>query len=159
MIVVADSSPLHYLILIGHQQILPVLFERIAVPGGVQQELCRSAAPTAVKEWMKHPPEWLEIHSVPPGWESKHAHLDPGEQQAIALAKRIHAGQILIDDLKGRIAAETDGLFVIGTVGIQQRAGKDGLLDFNAAFRRLAATNFRMSPAFRKAIQSERGNG
>jgi predicted nucleic acid-binding protein len=155
MIVVADSSPLHYLILIGNEDILPVLFERVAVPGAVQQELCRTGAPAAVREWMTHPPEWLEVHWIAPGVESKHAHLDPGEQQALTLAKQIHAQQILIDDLKGRIAAERDGLSVIGTVGILQRASEEALLDFGAAFRRLAATNFRMSPAFRRTIQKE----
>ena len=32
MLVVADTSPLHYLVLIEHPAILPALFERILIP-------------------------------------------------------------------------------------------------------------------------------
>lgn len=156
MIVVADSSPLNYLILIGQVQTLPVLYTRVAVPDAVREELCQAGAPLPVKEWMKNP---LEIHRLPPTVESAIAHLDFGEQQAITLAGRIHAEHILIDDLQVRVAAKLRGLSVIGTVGILQRASREGLLDFQCAFHDLAATNFRMSPAFRLAIQKKLENG
>lgn len=159
MIVVADSSPLNYLILIAQVQILPRLFHRVAVPLAVQEELRRTGAPHAVSDWIENPPEWLEVHRLPPGFESHLAHLDPGEQQAIALARRIRAEHILIDDLKGRMAAEETGLSVVGTIGILQRAGRKGLLDFQSAFRALAETNFRMSPALRQALKEKSQNG
>lgn len=39
MIVVSDSSPLHYLILIGKADLLPLLFGDVVIPLSVQQEL------------------------------------------------------------------------------------------------------------------------
>jgi predicted nucleic acid-binding protein len=39
MIVVADSSPLGYLILIEHTHVLPSLYGRVLIPPGVSDEL------------------------------------------------------------------------------------------------------------------------
>lgn len=39
MIVVADTSPLNYLVLIGHVEILPYFYQRVLVPSFVWQEL------------------------------------------------------------------------------------------------------------------------
>jgi predicted nucleic acid-binding protein len=39
MIVVADTSPINYLLLIGHIDILPHFYGRIVVPPAVWQEL------------------------------------------------------------------------------------------------------------------------
>jgi len=44
-LVVADTSPLNYLVLIGQVEILPALFERIFVPQTVQNELRQNEAP------------------------------------------------------------------------------------------------------------------
>ena len=41
-LVVADTSPLNYLILIGQVEVLPVLFERVFVPQIVENELRHS---------------------------------------------------------------------------------------------------------------------
>jgi predicted nucleic acid-binding protein len=38
-LVIAGTGPINYLILIGHIEILPRLFERIAIPRIVQAEL------------------------------------------------------------------------------------------------------------------------
>jgi predicted nucleic acid-binding protein len=38
MLVIADTSPLHYLGLIDHVAILPVLFERVLIPPAVALE-------------------------------------------------------------------------------------------------------------------------
>jgi predicted nucleic acid-binding protein len=40
-VVVADATPLHYLILIGAIEILPRLFEKIHVPIEIRDELSR----------------------------------------------------------------------------------------------------------------------
>ena len=47
VIAVADASPLHYLILIGHIDLLPTLFSRILVPPAVLNELRHPQAPRA----------------------------------------------------------------------------------------------------------------
>jgi predicted nucleic acid-binding protein len=39
MLVVADTTPINYLILIGQVEILPSLFERVVIPQAVATEL------------------------------------------------------------------------------------------------------------------------
>ena len=56
MIVVADSSPLHYLVLIQAADILPTLYTRVLAPQMVADELRRTGAPAAVAEWIGNPP-------------------------------------------------------------------------------------------------------
>ena len=59
MIVVSDTSPLNYLILIETAEVLPVIFECVYIPTAVASELTNPAAPAAVKHWMSNPPAWL----------------------------------------------------------------------------------------------------
>ncbi len=56
-VVVADATPLHYLILIGAIEILLRLFEKIHVPIEIREELSRNASPPAVRTWMQQPPD------------------------------------------------------------------------------------------------------
>ena len=56
MLVIADTSPLHYLVLIEHPAILPTLFERILIPLAVAEELQRHRTPVPVRAWMASPP-------------------------------------------------------------------------------------------------------
>jgi predicted nucleic acid-binding protein len=49
MLVIADASPLHYLILIASTDILPALFDRIVIPRAVAAELQHPKTPTAVR--------------------------------------------------------------------------------------------------------------
>ncbi|HEY6137176.1 MAG TPA: hypothetical protein VI670_05365 [Thermoanaerobaculia bacterium] len=51
MIVVADTSPLLYLILLGHEQVLPALYERVIAPRAVISELSHAGTPQAVRDW------------------------------------------------------------------------------------------------------------
>ena len=51
-LVVADTSPVFYLLSIGHFYLLPRLFGKIFVPDAVHKELCHPAAPTLVREWV-----------------------------------------------------------------------------------------------------------
>jgi predicted nucleic acid-binding protein len=41
-LVVADTGPIHYLVLIGHIDLIPALFETVYVPSDVQTELSRA---------------------------------------------------------------------------------------------------------------------
>ena len=56
MIVVADSGPLHYLILLDHSQLLRRLYSRVVVPDAVVSELCTAGAPPIVRDWIRQPP-------------------------------------------------------------------------------------------------------
>jgi predicted nucleic acid-binding protein len=118
-LVVADTSPLNYLVLIGQVEILPALFERIFVPQTVQNELRQNEAPESVRRWIAAPPSWLEI--VPTeqvNGDPELLRLDEGERAAIVLATQIGADLLLIDDRDGVNVARSRGFAVTGTLGI-----------------------------------------
>jgi len=54
-LVVADTSPLVYLILIESIEILPQLFESVIIPDAVRAELCHRLAPEPVRIWAEAP--------------------------------------------------------------------------------------------------------
>lgn len=144
MIVVADTSPLNYLVLTGYADLLQQLFGTILVPRGVVDELSDSKAPDMVRKWIAQPREWIEIRLV--------SEVDPeirflgrGEQQGITLAQGIHADLILIDDAPARHEAEKRHLTVTGTLGILKRAGLLKLIDLPEALAKLQSTNFFMA--------------
>jgi len=142
-LIVADTSPLAYLVLIDHIDILPRLFEAVMIPEVVHTELCHPLAPARIQAWAAAPPRWLEVKQVPDMSEDFLRPLDAGERAAIILALSIHADLVLIDDRKGTQAAIDSGLDVTGTLGILQRAARRGLLNLADAFDRLKRTNFR----------------
>ena len=61
-VVIADTGPLNYLILIGHIDLLPVLFEKVILPATVHSELASSKAPPLVRDWVANIPAWVEVH-------------------------------------------------------------------------------------------------
>ena len=63
MIVVSDTSPLNYLVLIEAVEVLPAIFGRVVVPPTVIEELQAPGARDAVKAWIAAPPSWLEVRS------------------------------------------------------------------------------------------------
>ncbi len=59
MIVVSDTTPLNYLILIGQIDLLPRLYGQVIVPTTVVHELKHLRAPESVRSWMASPhPGW-----------------------------------------------------------------------------------------------------
>jgi predicted nucleic acid-binding protein len=143
-IIVADASPLHYLILIDNVGGLPVLFEWVLIPLAVRDELVRHSAPQKVKDWISNPPAWLKIESVTGSLHS--AHLHPGEAAALQLALETKTSAVLVDDLDGRAAARRLGLNMVGTIGVLERMSELGLLDIPQAIGKLRRTNFFASP-------------
>jgi predicted nucleic acid-binding protein len=144
-IVVSDTTPLHYLILIGRDWLLQTLYGQIVVPPAVLEELGHSSAPQEVSAWAQSPPSWLRVQSpgaIPPQFET----LDAGERQALALAKEIHAELLLLDDKVARRFAGQESLKVKGTLGVVADAAKAGLLDFRPTVEHLQRTSMRMDP-------------
>lgn len=120
MIVVSDTSPLNYLILVGEEQLLEKLYGRVMIPRAVWQELQAEGAPAPVQEWRANLPAWIEICEV--NDPDPTLALDLGEQEAITLAERIKADLILLDERNGRETAKARGLLVIGTLGVLEVA-------------------------------------
>ena len=146
MIVVADTSPLNYLIQIGCDDLLPQLYGRIIVPPAVMQELGDPGAPTVVRTWMLHVPIWIDILPITSSPDAALAYLDLGEREAIQLAQEQHADLLLIDERKGRLEAKRRGFITTGTLGVLLSAGELELMDPKVAYRRLLVeTTFRTS--------------
>jgi predicted nucleic acid-binding protein len=149
MIVVADTTPLNYLVLVNEIALLPVLYQRILIPREVHRELQRSKTPPAVLEWALTLPTWCEVHSLQSTPDAALNELDPGERDAIQLALDVGVDTLLIDESEGRREALRRHLLVTGTIAVLEKAAQRGLIDFRAALQRLELTNFRLSPSIR----------
>jgi predicted nucleic acid-binding protein len=151
MIVVADTSPLCYLILIGEIDVLPKLYRQVLVPSAVIAELLDEDAPAAVGNWAANLPSWISARENPVGVTAGMEKLQAGEQAAILLAESITADMILLDEKSARRVAADRGLRITGTLGILGEAASRGLVDLAAAIDQLTKTSFRYSPALLKA--------
>lgn len=113
MIVVADASPLRYLILIEHVQVLPALYGRVVVPPAVIRELDQDRTPDLVREWLSNMPDWLQVQGPREALSSLREVLGPGECEAIAIATELSADVPLMDDRAARIEARRLNLAVL----------------------------------------------
>lgn len=156
-VVVADATPLHYLILVDAVHVLPRLFERIHVPAEVRDELTCEATPALIRTWMRKSPEWLEVLAAPiiPAEDHALQALDSGERAAIVLAASIRADLLLIDDRAGAILAQRRGLAITGTLGVLDVASQLGLVQLQDVFVRLQKTNFRYPPSLLETLLEE----
>src|SRR5690348_13549469 len=129
MIVIADTTPLNYLVLIDRVLILPQLYGRVLIPSAVWQEFQRPETPEAVRAWLAQRPAWLEIRQVQGSTASALGHLGAGEREAIALAEELRADRLILDDQAARRVAARRKLSVIGTLGVLVEAAARGLVD------------------------------
>jgi predicted nucleic acid-binding protein len=132
--------------LIGHIDLLPVLFQKVVLPTAVQSELASSKAPPVVRHWITNLPDWVGVREAPLGLaeDALLKGIDAGEKAAIQLAVSLNADLLLIDDRKGVNAAQRKGLRVTGTLGILDLAAERGLAEFAQAVGQLRRTNFRV---------------
>jgi predicted nucleic acid-binding protein len=145
-VVIADTSPVNYLVLIGQIDLLPRLYGRILVPPEVIEELSAPGTPDPVVNWARTSAEWLEVRVVREReGSSVMPQLDRGERTAIFLAQEQTDALLLIDDAAGRAEATRLHIPSIGTLGILNAAAILRLVDLPAALAALAATNFRIS--------------
>lgn len=139
--VVADTTPLNYLILIGRSDILALPFGEVLIPEAVREELRHPAAPEAVCRWLQTPPDWLRITPVRQVDET--VQLGKGETQAISLAVEKQVKVVLMDERKGRAAADTRGLVPVGTLNLIDLADEQFLLDGIEVLKALRQSTFR----------------
>src|SRR5437870_1092982 len=114
MIVVADTTPLRYLVVIERAHLLPALYGRVLIPPAVAED-------------------WLEIRKPSRTLEPE-VDLDCGEQQAIALAEEVAADLLLIDDWDARLEAKRRRLRVVGTLRVLADGAQRGLADLEESF-------------------------
>jgi predicted nucleic acid-binding protein len=142
-LVVADTSPLRYLLQIEQIELLPRLFERIFIPSVVCNELKHPSAPEVAGKWTNSKPDWLEVSEAGAGNDPSLSALDEGERSAIALGLTLRADLVLMDDRRGVAVARAMGFEVTGTLGILDLAARRGMVDLADALARLRTTNFR----------------
>lgn len=160
-VVVSDTSPIRYLVLIGEADVLRSLYTQILIPRTVWTELQQPETPELVRNWIRSSPEWAEIvpeDTVLVTNVISHS-LDAGERAAIALALHVRADLLLIDERAGVSEARRLGLTVTGTLGILVRAAERGLVDLPSALNALQKTNFRVSPELLEQILREYAKG
>lgn len=145
MIVISDTTPLNYLILVGCKDIVEKLFSEVVVPEAVFNELQHADTPDIVRLFIQAPPQWLRVRSVTAVADPSLRMLEIGEREAIILAEELKADLILMDDANGRQKALQRNLPVIGTLGVLEKAAIQGLLDLPTIINKLKATNFRAS--------------
>ncbi len=121
MIVVSDTSVVTALIQIGRVELLFDIFGVVVVPEAVADELAVSHVAL---------PPWIRSVSVRGRSvvEDFRRELDAGESEAIALALEIDADFLLMDEKRGRAAAQRAGLTTIGILGVASAAKRKGLL-------------------------------
>ena len=145
-VVIADTTPLNYLVQLGHVSLLESLFGSVFVPRSVLVKLSHAGSPFAVHAWAASPPPWLNVKDDVPFDAELAAVLDPGERDAISLATQISASFLLIDEHAARRVAEGRRFNVIGTLAVPLEGSLLMKLDFPALLTNPRQLRFRMSP-------------
>ncbi|HYG36926.1 MAG TPA: DUF3368 domain-containing protein [Clostridia bacterium] len=153
-VVVSDTTPLHYLILVGHETILQKLYEIVIIPPGVLAELGHASAPIPISNWAANPPAWVTV-SAPRSIPDRYAALGFGEREALALAVEIRANLVLLDDKVARQVAQRDQMKVKGTLGIVADAARAQLLDFVETVEKLQCTSMHLDQELIRAVIEE----
>ncbi len=157
MVVIADTSPISYLVRIGEADFLPKLYGNVTLPGSVLTELQAPDGLLVVRAWARALPSWVHVQSPTNPLPVQVSDLHPGESDAIALAEELRATLLLIDDRVGAHVAIERGLTVTGTLGVLVEAAQTGLIRIEDALTKLRATNFRAAPGlFDRALEMSR---
>lgn len=155
MIVVSDTSPICYLLLINQIDILQALYNIVIIPQVVANELSAFESPSVVKNWIAHPPSWLQIHLTETLQSNELRILDPGEREAILLAEQLNADVVILDDKAARRIAVERKLRIIGLLGILKDAARSGLLDLETTFKQLQEVGFWVAPSLLDRLLKE----
>lgn len=150
---VINASPLIALAKADLLGILPKLFDQVAIPAGVADEIL--AGPTDDAMRIAFPTAgWLRRVTVtPPVTILASIQLGLGETEVIEWA-RLHSGSVaILDDRAARRVAVALGIPVIGTLGVVARAAHDGLVaSFADAVEDLRASGLYVSEEIVAAV-------
>ncbi len=145
MVVVADTSPINYLVLLGCVDILAVIYHQVVVPRAVFEELNAAEASDEVRAWLVQAPPWFEVRGHELTSDAALDYLGRGERDAIALAGFIKADRLVVDDGDARLQAALRGIPVIGLPGVLLEASRRELLDLPETMEKLRQTTFYVS--------------
>jgi len=144
--IVSNSTPIIALCKIKRFEILRELFGTIVIPEAVRNEVADIGKKRSGSvEILTH--DWVRMECVKNRTviDFLLVSVDPGEAEAIALAKESSADLLLIDDRAGRRIAQTVGVTIAGTIGVLLRYYRHDSRLFKQALDDLIATGFRIS--------------
>ncbi|MGB9860045.1 MAG: DUF3368 domain-containing protein, partial [Moorellaceae bacterium] len=155
MKVVSNSTPLIALARINELKLLHDIFGSIIIPPAVYREVVIEGAGRPGMKEVKDAP-WVTTIEV-----QNHlavallrTDLDPGESEAVVLAKELEADYLLIDEGKARRVAKASGIRIMGTLGVVALAAQKGLLpDIDSILDRLQHEGFRFTDAVREKVK------
>jgi predicted nucleic acid-binding protein len=138
-IVIADAGPLIALARIDQLDLLPRLFGKVSVTDVVANELSRGGVfPDTDRLIHALGQSWLETVCLPDPWEEAcrdwmNLHqIDLGEASALVLASQAAARGdevlVIVDDARGRLAAQHARMAITGTAGLLVLGKNHGLL-------------------------------
>jgi predicted nucleic acid-binding protein len=124
VIAVSNASPLIILAKISHFHLPQRLFNEITISEEVWDEVVVDGAglPGSAETQQANKSGWIHIARLAnsaqlSAWQSQYS-LGAGELSTILLAKEIQADVALIDERGARLLAQSEGVPVLGTVGL-----------------------------------------
>jgi hypothetical protein len=152
MIVVSDTSAITSLLQIGRIDLLTRLYGEVVIPTAVERELRHD-----------HPvlPDCLRVERVADRAQVERLvrAVDLGEAEAIALMIEGRGDLLLMDERRGRLIAQNEGVPVIGLLGALTEAKQRGVIASLAEIveRLQRVAGFRVSPELKRRLLAEAG--
>jgi predicted nucleic acid-binding protein len=146
VIVVSNASPLIILAKISFFHLPQRLFNEITISEEVWDEIVVKGAglPGSAETQQADQSGWIHIAKLAnsaqlTAWRKRYS-LGAGELSTILLAKEIQADVALIDERGARLLAQSEGLSVLGTVGILELGCRRGeVSDLRLAYQTMLA--------------------
>ncbi|MFP3090155.1 DUF3368 domain-containing protein [Treponema sp. TIM-1] len=152
MIIVCDCSPLVALALCDQLTLLDALFNNVIIPENVYAEATIAGKPEAVKIAAYAQGKVVRAANPLPAQLQGNV-LGKGETEAIALYWEKSADYLLVDEDKGRRFAKTNGITIIGSLGILLLAKEKSLITSVRPFIHiLRASNIRIAEFLYQSI-------
>jgi predicted nucleic acid-binding protein len=153
MIIISDTSPINYLVLIDEIDLLEKIYQSVIIPSSVFAELNHQKTSPKVRNWLAEKPDWLLVKSSVNPFSIDTFGLDIGETEAIQLALELNADLVIIDERNGRKVAQEQGLKTIGIIGILIQARDLNLIEINQVLTKLEQTTFRISKELKEILR------
>ena len=88
-VIISNTTPINYLVLIDHIAVLHQLYARVITPQAVFGELQEEGPPAKVKVRIASHPAWFEVRTVSVPLDAALAYLDVGEREQFAWLKSL----------------------------------------------------------------------
>lgn len=161
MKVISNSSPLVNFTTLGHLHLLHQLYDTIVIPEAVHNEVVVGGQGYPGREAIEQA-DWIVREAVSDLTAvAALRSLGRGEAEAVILAVENPGALLLLDDRRGRLAALTMGVDILGTLGVLLVAKRKGLIPVIAPeIERLQTqVGFRLREELKVRVLQEAGEG